>query len=105
MNPRLRRQERALQRLQLRAGTELSAHAAERADELGFSLAEVLSCVAAPEQTYVCPAHYGSNRRMYQRGQMAVVVHEPSRLIITVLLRQSDAWTHGRHTRRTMARN
>ena len=102
MNPRTRRQARALQRLQLRTGARLSDHASERAEELGFSLAEVLECIASPEQTYVSGPRYGPDRRVYQRRQVAVVVHEPTRVAITVLLRQSEHWVHGQHSRMTM---
>ena len=102
MNPRERRQTRARERLAAQASIELSSHAELRARELGYSEDEVLRCVAAPSQTYTCPSSYGPNRRMYQRGNVAVVVDEGARVAVTVLPRTRHVWEHGRDTRRTI---
>lgn len=75
MSRRQVRCARALARL-TRANVTVSAHANERAVELGFSEDDILHCVARPEQTYCSPADYGPDRRVYQRGAVAVVVHE-----------------------------
>jgi hypothetical protein len=89
------RRRRALTRLYLRAGVELSPHAVERAAEHGFSEDDVLLAVAAPEQTYTCPAEqYGPDRRMYQRAGIAVVVDERLRQVVTVLPRAQERWEH-----------
>jgi len=99
MNPRRARQARARIRLEQDANVVLCRHSLERATELGFAIDEVLTCVARPQQTYSCHPYYGADRRMYQRGQMSVVVHESSRTVITVLLKTPARWAHGLHTR------
>jgi hypothetical protein len=89
------RRRRALTRLYLRALVELTPHAVERSAEHGFSEDEVLLAVAAPEQTYTCPADlYGPDRRMYQRSRIAVVVDERLRHVVTVLPRVQERWEH-----------
>lgn len=102
MNPRQGRRERAIERLRAVSGGQLSGHAATRAAELGYSLDDVLRCLARPEQTYPCPESYGPGRRMYQRGDLALVVHHESSLVITVLPRTHRAWAHGTDDRRTL---
>lgn len=103
MNRRQQRQDRALHRLAETTGVIISQHASIRAKELGFSADDIYRCVNLPEQTYVCPASYGPDRRMYQRGSVSLVLHEASRTVITVLLRTGDAWQHGKDTRRTVS--
>lgn len=103
MNRRQQRQNRALQRLAETTGVIISQHASIRAKELGFSADDLYRCVNQPEQTYVCPANYWPDRRMYQRGSISLVLHEISRTVITVLLRTGDAWQHGKDTRRTVS--
>jgi hypothetical protein len=89
------RRSRARTRLYLRAAVELTPHAIERAAEHGFSEDDVLLAVAAPEQTYTCPADlYGPDRRMYQRARIAVVVDERLRHVVTVLPRVQEQWVH-----------
>ncbi len=74
---------------------QLSYHATVRRLEHRISVDDVLLTVAAPEQTYGCPAPvYGTHRRMYQRGQVAVVVDEKTRTVVTVLPRTTAQWTH-----------
>lgn len=99
MNRRELRRTRAIERLSRQADVVVSAHAQARASELGFSLDEVLRCVMLPEQTYGSPARYGPDRRVYQRGTVAVVVNEGSRVVVTVLLRTVNDWIHGRDAR------
>jgi hypothetical protein len=94
-SPRDARRRRARERLLAQAGVRLLPHAVERAAEQGFSHDEVLRTVASPEQTYTCPAdRYGPNRRIYQRGRVAVVVNEQQRVVVTVLPRVQERWEH-----------
>lgn len=102
MNPRQARQRRAIERLLAATGGQLSRHAADRASELGYSLDDVLRCLARPEQTYTCPESYGHGRRVYQRGDLALVVHEDTRTIVTVLPRTGCRWSHGTDDRRSL---
>jgi hypothetical protein len=101
MTKRQERQLRAIQRLTRATGLELSEHAVLRARELGYGIDEVYRCVARPDQTYVCSDGSGA-RRMYQRGQLSVVVDEPARVAVTVLPRTGIDWRHGRDTRRSL---
>lgn len=94
-SPRDARRRRARERLLAQAGVRLLPHAVDRATEHGFSDDEVLRTVASPEQTYTCPAdRYGPDRRMYQRGRIAVVVNERQRVVVTVLPRVQEPWEH-----------
>ena len=102
MNRRHTRQARALQRLLDATGIRLGTHATQRAMELGFSLDDVYRCLALPDQTYGCPQAHGPDRRMYQRGEIAVVVHEPTRFAVTVLPRTPNRWEHGVDTRHSI---
>jgi hypothetical protein len=95
----VRRRERALQRLRDATSVRVSQHAAARALELGFHEAEVLSCVAAPEQTYVGSSDHRQGRRLYQRGDCTIVLDEANRTVVTVLLRSASPWQHGVHDR------
>lgn len=104
MNRRNGRRARALDRLTQRANVMIGHHAESRAAELGFSHDDVLHCVWHPEQTYVAPPKHGPDRRIYQRGDIAVVVSETSRVVVTVLLRTRNSWTHGVDTRRSVPR-
>ncbi len=95
MSPRDARRHSALDRLRLRAGVELSTHARQRLAEHGFSEDDVLLAVVSPEQTYGCPEHrYGADRRMHQRGRLAVVVDGRLRRVVTVLPRVQERWEH-----------
>ena len=102
MNRRHTRQARALQRLADTTGIRLGIHAIERAMEFGYSLDDVYRCLARPDQTYGCPQAHGPDRRMYQRGDIAVVVHEPTRFAVTVLPRTPNRWEHGVDTRQSI---
>lgn len=73
----------------------LSHHARRRAQELGFAVNEVLLAAAEPEQSYVSAKRYGEDTYVHQRGDLAVAVHRPDRMVLTVLLRRQDEWTHG----------
>ena len=103
MNRRQARSERALSRLTRLANVTLSEHASSRAKELGFSHDDVLRCVIRAEQTYCSPPWYGAGRRVYQRGTVAVVVQEESRVVVTVLLRTKHEWSHGVDSRHSIA--
>lgn len=78
-----------------------SIHGRARAFELGFTTAEAEECVRTPEQSYPSHPSYGPDRRTFQRRDLAVVVHEPTRRVVTVLLRAGRRWEHGRDTRAT----
>ena len=54
----------------------LSWHARRRIGELGFAVRDVVDCVRQPEQNYGSHPAYGPDRRTYQRGDLAVVLHE-----------------------------
>lgn len=73
-------------------GWRVTAHARDAATRRGFSLREVLLAVAAPDLTYP-QENYGEGRALYRRGRVAVVVHAPSRTVITVLLNSADEWS------------
>jgi hypothetical protein len=79
----------------------LTAHAMNRAAELGFHETEVLSCVIKPETVYPGGPGHPPGRAIYRRGQCACVVHEPSRKVITVLLNVPREWEHGIDRRTT----
>ena len=79
-----------------------TVHARTRTFELGFTAAEVEECVLQSEQSYPSHPSYGRDRCTYQRGDLAVILHEPTKRVVTVLLRTSRRWEHG-HDRRTAA--
>ena len=79
-----------------------TAHARTRTYELGFTAAEVEECVLQSEQSYPSHPSYGPDRRTYQRSDLTVILHEPTRRVVTVLLRTSRRWEHG-HDRCTAA--
>lgn len=103
MNPRARRQQRARERLLASTRYEVSEHAAVRASELGFALDEVIRCVVTPHQSYPGGPGHRAGRRVHQRDQIAVVLDEETKAIVTVLLRTTARWEHGRDTRATLA--
>ncbi len=95
MRPRDARRHRALDRMRLRADVEISGHARKRLAEHGFSEGDVLEVVLSPEQTYTCcQDRYGPDRRMHQRGPLAVVIDTRLRLIVTVLPRTQERCEH-----------
>lgn len=77
----------------------LSWHARRRIGELWFAVRDVVDCVRQPEQNYGSNPAYGPDRRTYQRGDLAVVLHELTTKVVTVLLRSYDRWEHGRDHR------
>ena len=93
------RRARALERLRTRAGVTFTRHARSRCAELNFHEVDVLGCVSNPELTYGGGGRHPGGRRIYQRNDCAVVVDEPRRLVVTVLLRCEGRWSHGQHTR------
>lgn len=79
---------------------QITNHARSRAQELGFTINEVLLAAADPEQSYVSSsARYDSGGYVHQRGDLAVVVNRESKTVITVLLRRKDQWEHGKDQR------
>jgi hypothetical protein len=78
------------------------AHAAERAGELGFTLGEILRCAAEPSQTYCAGPGHPPMYRVHQLGDVAVVVDPGGREVVTVLLRTTKRWEHGRDDRGTV---
>lgn len=84
------------------SGWTVRPHAADRADELGFTLDEVLRCAAEPSQTYCAGPGHPPMYRVHQRGDVAVVVDPGNREVVTVLLRTSRRWQHGRDNRDTV---
>lgn len=74
---------------------EISNHGRGRAAELGFSINEVLLTAAYPEVSYVSGPGYPPGAMLHQRGDCAVAVLPSRRLVLTVLLRKTEQWTHG----------
>lgn len=72
-------------------GWRLSKHARSTLMARGFTKRDVLLACVAPEVTYTA-YDYGEGRAVHQRGHVAAVVHEPTRTVITVLLRRTDQW-------------
>lgn len=69
-------------------------HAAQNMIERGFTRAEVLDCLEDPEVVYCSPRKYRrwEWRHVAQRNNIAVVVDIEHKEIVTVLLRQTEAW-------------
>lgn len=88
------RRTRALERIRARTGVRLTHHAHLRAREFGVHETQVHECISTPDQSYPCHPSYGPNRRMYQRGTLACVVDVKARVVITVLPRSQERWTH-----------
>lgn len=90
-------------RLAALARPKFSSHALLRARELGYRPDDIYRCVANFEQRYPGSPAHGEGRQVYQRGDIAVVLHEASRTVVTVLPRTTQQWTHGVDTRYTLA--
>ncbi len=67
-------------------------HCRRRAAERGITLEQIASVLARPEVTYV-QTTYGPDRQIRQRGDLAVVVNQAARTVITVLFRDQAEWT------------
>lgn len=78
-------------------GATLTQHSRDRVTELGFSIGEIVECLAHPEQSYPSGPDYPGDRRLYQRGGCCIVLEQTDRTIVTILLRRIDRWEHGRH--------
>jgi hypothetical protein len=65
----------------------LSAHAAQKMIERGFTRNQVIDAIENCEQSY--PSGY---YRVYQKGDIAVVANEKRKDVVTVLLRTLDPW-------------
>lgn len=74
-------------------GWRFSPHAVLRAQELGFSLRDLVECLAAPEVSY--GTEDGRPGRVFQRGDVSVVALPEIRYVITALLRRTEVWRHG----------
>lgn len=72
-------------------GWRFTRHAREKIAERGFDVGDVVAACNQPEQRYTAYP-YGPNRWVYQRGRVAVAVDPTSRAVITVLLREGEAW-------------
>jgi len=90
------------QRLKALWGWTVRPHAADRAAELGFTLGEVLRCAAEPGQTYCAGPGHPPAYRVHQLGDIAVVVDPGNREVVTVLLRITRRWEHGKDDRGTV---
>lgn len=84
------------ERLEALWGWTVRQHAADRAAELGFTLGEVLRCAAEPNQTYGAGPGHPRTYRVHQLDGIAVVVEPGSREVVTVLLRITRRWEHGK---------
>lgn len=76
-------------------GWILTTHAEERAAELGFTVAEGLAAANDLGQTYCCGPQYTEGQRIHQREDVALVVDPDDDVVVTVLLRTTEEWTHG----------
>jgi hypothetical protein len=69
-------------------GWSLSAHARARARRRGINTRSILKCIADPEVTY--PSRC---REIVTRGRLAVVLDRPNRVVVTLLVTGTDAWS------------
>ena len=90
------------QRLEAHWGWTIRPHAADRAAELGFTLGEILRCAVEPSQTYCAGPGHPPEYRVHQLDDVAIVVHPGKREVVTVLLRTTRRWEHGRDHRGTV---
>lgn len=77
---------------------KVTPHARERAEELGFTLDEVIYAAQRPEVAYGAPDH-GPDAFVYQRGDIALGVIPKHKVVQTVLLRSEKRWVHGKDKR------
>lgn len=75
-------------------GWQITDHARSRAEELGFTMNDVLLAAGDPENVYETPEH-GPDNYVHQRGKLALGVVRGPRVIKTVLLRTERTWAHG----------
>lgn len=75
----------------LREEITLSQHACDRAREMGLTFAEVALVMTDPEVDY-SSTKYGAERRVAQRGDLAVPYDSVTKRAITVLYRRVDQW-------------
>lgn len=73
-------------------GWRLSAHAAAVMLRRRFDPADVEQAIEQPWLSYP-QRSYGEGRELRRRGKVAVVVHVPSRTVVTVLLGSTGLWT------------
>lgn len=76
-------------------GWHITGHARNAAANRQVTIRDILEVIAAPEVTYTA-SHYGDGRYVYQRGIIALAVHQATRAVLTVLWRTSEDWDdHG----------
>lgn len=85
-----------------RYGWYITGHARTRAQELGFSLEDILAALRCPEITYR-QTDRGDTAFMYLLGDIAIGAKvDPvagERVACTVLLRRDSEWEHGKDRR------
>jgi hypothetical protein len=73
------------------SGWWFCGHARRRATERGITGAEMLAVLRDPQVTYTQNT-YGPDRQILQRGELGLVVHPPTRTVITVIYRHPARW-------------
>ncbi len=73
-------------------GWRLCPHARTAARHRQVARRDILTVVADPEVTYTA-YDYGPGRRVFQRGDLAVVTVPEKKVIVTILWRQQAQWT------------
>jgi len=68
----------------------LTIHCLQRASEMALSRSQIIKVLDEPEVTYGAGGH--GDRRISQRGDLAVVWDRQKRLAITVLYRRAEQW-------------
>jgi hypothetical protein len=71
--------------------TELTDHAARRAEARGFTAAQVLDAVADPQLTYPAGFAHPPGRELRQRGPV-VAVYEPDTDTVVSVLVHGQGW-------------
>lgn len=83
-------------------GWRLTHHARVEAAIRRFDVRDVLLAAQSPEESW-SQDYKAPGREMRCRGDVAVVVHVPSRTIITVLWNNNERWTDEQAANRTAA--
>ena len=72
-------------------GFTFSDHAWDRMKAMGLTRADVLPVLLDPEQTYD-QGDIPNPGRVYQRGELAAVVKERGKVLVTVIWRDREKW-------------
>lgn len=72
-------------------GWRITEHARGAAARRHVTIREILEVIAAPEVTYTA-SNYGDGRYVYQRGMIALAVHQATKAVLTVLWRTTEDW-------------